>query len=74
MARPEGFEPPTPTFVALYSIQLSYGRACTKLYHPSSGSFSLQSLTRNGGFAKRKAHFPLGHSTIYDSRPAGGGS
>jgi hypothetical protein len=27
MARPEGFEPPTPTFVALYSIQLSYGRA-----------------------------------------------
>jgi hypothetical protein len=27
LARPEGFEPPTPTFVALYSIQLSYGRA-----------------------------------------------
>ena len=26
LARPEGFEPPTPTFVALYSIQLSYGR------------------------------------------------
>ena len=30
MARPEGFEPPTPTFVALYSIQLSYGRALRK--------------------------------------------
>ena len=24
--RPEGFEPPTPTFVALYSIQMNYGR------------------------------------------------
>jgi hypothetical protein len=30
LARPEGFEPPTPTFVALYSIQLSYGRACRR--------------------------------------------
>ena len=26
MARPEGFEPPTPWFVAKYSIQMSYGR------------------------------------------------
>lgn len=26
VARPEGFEPPTPRFVAWYSIQLSYGR------------------------------------------------
>src|SRR3954451_21018546 len=32
MARPEGFEPPTPWFVAKYSIQLSYGRAsCSKV-------------------------------------------
>ena len=26
MARPEGFEPPTPRFVVWYSVQLSYGR------------------------------------------------
>ena len=26
MARPEGFEPPTPKFVVWCSIQLSYGR------------------------------------------------
>ena len=26
LVRPERFELPTPTFVALYSIQMSYGR------------------------------------------------
>ena len=31
MVRPEGFEPPTPKFVAWCSIQLSYGRLVEKL-------------------------------------------
>src|SRR5690606_20163786 len=31
LARPEGFEPPTPKFVAWCSIQLSYGRVVEKL-------------------------------------------
>ena len=29
LARPEGFEPPTPAFVAQCSIQMSYGRIQT---------------------------------------------
>ena len=31
LARPEGFEPPTPKFVAWCSIQLSYGRVVGEL-------------------------------------------
>jgi hypothetical protein len=30
MARPEGFEPPTPRFVVWCSIQLSYGRLAAR--------------------------------------------
>lgn len=31
MARPERFELPTPWFVAMYSIQLSYGRVRARI-------------------------------------------
>ena len=54
MARPEGFEPPTPTFVALYSIQLSYGRACTKIIPPQSWRYPIPSQKHRptGGIRK----------------------
>jgi hypothetical protein len=32
MARSEGFEPPTPSFVGLCSIQLSYERVAETLF------------------------------------------
>ena len=37
MARPEGFEPPTPRFVVWCSIQLSYGRLKRRHIRRSAG-------------------------------------
>ena len=39
LARPEGFEPPTPKFVAWCSIQLSYGRVVQKRNCANSDRF-----------------------------------
>ena len=44
MARPERFELPTPTFVALYSIQLSYGRTANLILSTTCGRRRLHNL------------------------------
>ena len=46
MARPAGFEPTTPWFVARYSIQLSYGRDVGRII--SEARNSLKQVTANG--------------------------
>jgi hypothetical protein len=49
LARPEGFEPPTPWFVAKYSIQMSYGRSrgriIAKTSAPSYPLFAFNGLS-----------------------------
>src|SRR5690606_18718785 len=54
MARPEGFEPPTPKFVAWCSIQLSYGRKKQKrnCADPAGSrqSFAAAKLAETEGF------------------------
>ncbi len=50
MARPAGFEPTTPWFVARYSIQLSYGRAAKAKILPK-----LRHRTQAGGDTMRCA-------------------
>ena len=49
VARPEGFEPPTPKFVAWCSIQLSYGRR--------SGIMQNRLLCVNGNFPSPRRLF-----------------
>ncbi len=51
LARPAGFEPTTPWFVARYSIQLSYGRNTMILtrYRNSSPRAGAAVAAREGG-------------------------
>jgi hypothetical protein len=58
MARPEGFEPPTPWFVARYSIQLSYGRVL--LIGGERGIRTLDGLLAHTPLAGERLR-PLGH-------------
>jgi site-specific DNA recombinase len=53
MARPEGFEPPTPRFVVWCSIQLSYGRAVGGDIGGSSTGRKPR-LRGRGGVARRR--------------------
>ena len=46
MVRPERFELPTPSFVAKYSIQMSYGRLRGPNYTQESGEDKIEATRR----------------------------
>lgn len=50
MVRPEGFEPPTPKFVAWCSIQLSYGRARSGILQQHANFVNALKLAESEGF------------------------
>src|SRR5690606_9265706 len=53
LARPEGFEPPTPKFVAWCSIQLSYGRRSAIVRNPTGSGqsfFRFRWMAESEGF------------------------
>ncbi len=77
MARPEGFEPPTTWFEARYSIQLSYGRAATRILlqptppqgadgrrSPGSQTSGRRNPARNHDFGHKSPRFPPQRSGI----------
>ncbi len=59
LARPAGFEPTTPWFVARYSIQLSYGRIC--LHDP------IGDLATTGGEGGIRTHGRLAPTPDFES-------
>jgi hypothetical protein len=73
MARPEGFEPPTPKFVAWCSIQLSYGRAVQErnCANPDRLGQSRVDDTRLPGIESATAHSSIHPGKAGLARPDG---
>ncbi len=54
MARPEGFEPPTPRSVVWCSVQLSYGRVTVIVFVPRARELDISITSTNRDHEPRR--------------------